>query len=191
MRDRDLGSSEGLWTAFEAEAMPHVDRLFRLAMWWERDRPEAEDLVQDTLVQALQSFHRFTPGTNCRAWLVTILHHVRSNRRRSKLRRNTVEDPDDRIAETVPFVPPVPQHRTDEEVLTALREIPATYQEIILLSDIEELTYKEISAVLAIPMGTVMSRLHRGRTLLRQHLASAQTEGNARSVDVSSAEGSR
>ncbi len=171
--------------------MPHVDRLFRLAMWWERDRREAEDLVQDTLVQALQSFHRFTPGTNCRAWLVTILHHVRSNRRRSTLRRNTVEDPDDRIAETVPFVPPVPQHLTDEEVLTALREIPATYQEIILLSDIEELTYKEISAVLAIPMGTVMSRLHRGRTLLRQHLASAQTEGNARSVDVSSAEGSR
>ncbi|MBA3270569.1 MAG: sigma-70 family RNA polymerase sigma factor [Acidobacteria bacterium] len=191
MRDRDLGSSEGLWTAFEAEAMPHVDRLFRLAMWWERDRREAEDLVQDTLVQALQSFHRFTPGTNCRAWLVTILHHVRSNRRRSTLRRSTVEDPDDRIAETVAFVPPVPQHLTDEEVLTALREIPATYQEIILLSDIEELTYKEISAVLAIPMGTVMSRLHRGRTLLRQHLASAQTEGNARSVDVSSAEGSR
>ena len=88
--------------------MPHVDRLFRLAMWWERDRREAEDLVQDTLVQALQSFHRFTPGTNCRAWLLSILQHVRSNRHRTKRRRFTVEDPDDRIAATVPYMPPVP-----------------------------------------------------------------------------------
>jgi hypothetical protein len=63
MHYHDAGSSDGLWTAFEAEAMPHVDRLFRLAMWWERDRGEAEDLVQDALVQALQSFHRFTGGT--------------------------------------------------------------------------------------------------------------------------------
>ena len=72
--------------------MPHVDGLFRLAMWWERDRREAEDLVQDTMVQALQSFHRFTTGTNCRAWLVAILQHVRSNRRRASGRRLTVED---------------------------------------------------------------------------------------------------
>ena len=172
MRDRDAGSSDGLWTAFEAEAMPHVDRLFRLAMWWERDRREAEDLVQDTLVQALHSFHRFTSGTNCRAWLVTILHHVRSNRLRSKLRLRTVEDPDDRIAETVAFVPPVPQHLTDEDVVAALHGIPEAYQDIILLSDVEELTYKEIAAALNIPIGTVMSRLHRGRTMLRQQLGS-------------------
>lgn len=157
--------------------MPHVDRLFRLAMWWERDRREAEDLVQDTLVQALQSFHRFTAGTNCRAWLVTILQHVRSNRRRSRFRRLTVEEPDDRLAETVPFVPPVPQHLTDEDLLAALRGIPEVYQDIILLCDVEELTYKEIAEVLTIPMGTVMSRLHRGRALLRQHLASMRRPG--------------
>lgn len=155
--------------------MPHVGRLFRLAMWWERDRGEAEDLVQDTLVQALQSFHRFTAGTNCRAWLVAILQHVRSNRRRAKLRRTAVEAPDDRLADTVPFVPPVPQHLTDEAVLAALRGIPEAYQDIIILCDVEELTYKEIAEVLVIPMGTVMSRLHRGRALLRQHLASART----------------
>ena len=171
MHDRDFSSSDGLWTAFEAEAMPHVDRLFRLAVWWERDRREAEDLVQDTLVQALQSFHRFTPGTNCRAWLITILQHVRSNRRRAAFRRLTVEDPDDRIAETVPFVPPVPQHLTDEDALAALAGIPEAYQDIILLCDVEELTYKEIAAALRIPIGTVMSRLHRGRALLRQRLA--------------------
>lgn len=74
---------EQTWSAFEAEALPHVDRLFRLALWFERNRPDAEDLVQETMTQALESFHRFQSGTNCRAWLVTILQHVRSNRRRA------------------------------------------------------------------------------------------------------------
>jgi len=192
MRHAHPNSSDGLWTAFEAEAMPHVDRLFRLAMWWERDRGEAEDLMQDTLVQALQSFHRFTPGTNCRAWLITILQHVRSNRRRSAFRRLTVEDPGDQIAETVPYVPPVPQHLTDEEVLAALGGIPEAYQDIILLCDVEELTYKEIAAALEIPIGTVMSRLHRGRAMLRQRLASAGPIAAASGgTKVSSTAGSR
>ena len=75
-------AADPAWAAFEAEALPHLDRLFRLAMWFERNRSEAEDLVQETMMQALQSFHRFRPGTNCRAWLTTILQNVRSNRRR-------------------------------------------------------------------------------------------------------------
>src|SRR5215470_408562 len=70
-----------LWSAFEAEALPHADGLFRLAMWFERNRSDAEDLVQETMVQALQSFHRFQRGTNCRAWLAKILQNVRNNRR--------------------------------------------------------------------------------------------------------------
>src|SRR5436853_5752053 len=74
---------QSTWRTFEAEAMPHVERLFRLAMWLERNRGEAEDLVQEALAQALQSIHRYTPGANCRAWLTTILQHVRSNRRRA------------------------------------------------------------------------------------------------------------
>lgn len=164
---------EPLWSIFEVEAMPHVDRLFRLAMWMEQDRREAEDLVQDTLVQALQSFHRFTPGTNCRAWLVTILHHVRSNRRRSRMKHAAVEEADDRLAETVAFVPAIPQHITDDEMLAALRAIPKPYQDIVLLCDIEEMTYKEIADALAIPQGTVMSRLHRARAALRKQLALA------------------
>src|SRR4030095_13544420 len=103
--------------------MPHVDRLFRLAMWMERDRQEAEDLVQETLLQALRSFNHFTAGTNCRAWLITILQHVRSNRRRARFRREAVENVDDRIAETVAFVPPVPGDITDDDVFvgTSLR----------------------------------------------------------------------
>ena len=159
--------------------MPHADRLFRLAMWLERDRREAEDLVQDTLIQALKSFHRYTIGSNCKAWLVTILHHVRSNRHRANRRVPLVEDADDRIAETVPFVPAVPTVITDEDLLIALRGITEHYQNIILLCDVEDLTYKEIAAALKIPIGTVMSRLHRGRALLRQKLAA--TDAFARS----------
>ena len=161
--------------------MPHADRLFRLAMWLVRDRAEAEDLVQETMVQALASFHRFTPGTNCRAWLVTILQHVRSNRWRKKSREPVVEDPDDRIADTVPFVAPVATGLTDEDVLAALARIPRAFQEVIVLSDVEELTYKEIAAALDIPMGTVMSRLHRGRGLLRNELATYLATSGRRS----------
>lgn len=158
------------WQAFEAEALPHVDRLFRLAMWFERNRAEAEDLVQETMIQALQSFHRFQPGTNCRAWLVSILQHVRSNRRRAQARSPLVPDPEDRLAGALPFVPPVPEALTDEDTLVALGRLPATFQDVIVLCDVEELTYKEIAAALRIPVGTVMSRLHRGRALLRAEL---------------------
>src|ERR1700740_2050174 len=110
--------------ALEAEALPHVDRLFRLAMWFERDRSDAEDLVQETMLQALQSFHRFEAGTNCRAWLATILQHVRSNRRRGRGRSLLVEDPDDRVAHMTPFQAPVPQQLSDEDILAALKRIP-------------------------------------------------------------------
>ncbi len=162
------------WAAFEAEALPHVDRLFRLAMWFEGNRSEAEDLVQETMMQALQSFHRFRPGTNCRAWLGTILQHVRSNRRRARFRSPLVEDPDDRIGQTIPFVPPLPQQLTDDDILDALRKIPAPFQEVVVLCDVEELTYREIAEALNIPMGTVMSRLHRARALLRSELTTSK-----------------
>ena len=86
------------WAAFEGEVLPHADRLFRLAIWFERNRADAEDVVQETMMQALRSFHRFQPGTNCRAWLTTILQHIVSNRRRAKGRSIVVDDPDDRIS---------------------------------------------------------------------------------------------
>ncbi len=170
----DSETRQPAWAGFEAEALPHVDRLFRIAMWFERDRHEAEDLVQETLRQALESFHRYTPGTNCRAWLMSILSHVRNNRRRSRQRSPIVSDEAEVQASAVPYVPPVPDHLTDEELLGALRRIPTPYQEVIVLSDVEELPYKEIAATLSIPIGTVMSRLHRGRALLRQELTKAR-----------------
>jgi RNA polymerase sigma-70 factor (ECF subfamily) len=162
------------WAAFEAEALPHADRLFRLAMWFERDRSEAEDLVQETMMQALRAFHRFQPGTNCRAWLTTILQNIRRNRRRARGRSPLVEDPDDRLAGTMPFVPPVPQRLTDEDILGALSRIPERFQEVIVLCDVEEMTYKEIADALEIPLGTVMSRIHRGRALLASELGASQ-----------------
>jgi len=169
----EAGPASDPWAAFEGEVLPHADRLFRLAMWFERNRADAEDVVQDTMAQALRSFHRFQPGTNCRAWLITILQRIVSNRRRAKGRSIVVRDPDDRIANTVPFVPPVPQVLTDELVLTSLRRLPTMFQEVILLCDVEELSYKEAAHALAIPIGTVMSRLHRGRAQLRSELVAA------------------
>ena len=101
---------------------------------------------------------------------MTILQHVRHNRRRAEQRLPLGDGGDDRIAETVPFVPAVPQQLTDDALLAALRRIPEPHQEVILLCDVEELTYREIAAALGVPIGTVMSRLHRGRALLRKEL---------------------
>jgi RNA polymerase sigma-70 factor (ECF subfamily) len=169
--------------AFEGEVLPHADRLFRLAMWFVRNRADAEDVVQDTMIQALKSFHRFQPGTNCRAWLTTILQRIVSNRRRAAGRSIVVDDPDDRMAQNVAFVPPIPQELTDELVLGTLRQLPTTFQEVIVLCDIEDLSYKETAEALAIPLGTVMSRLHRGRAQLRALLAAEAGQGGRSSGD--------
>lgn len=160
------------WAAFEAEALPHLSAIFRLGMWLVRDKDEAEDLVQDTFTQALQSFHRYEQGTNCRAWLIRVMIHINSNRRRAKARLKLVSETDERIAEMVAFDPPTPQGLTEEEVLEALRGLPSQFGEVVLLADVEDMTYKEIAKALDLPVGTVMSRLHRGRKLMRAALAS-------------------
>ena len=163
--------------------MPHVSSLFRVALWLTRDRAEAEDLLQETLVEALSSFHRFAQGTNCRAWLVSILYHMQSKRRRTAARLHLVSDAEERIAETTAFEPPTPQNLTDEEVLGALERLPRTFQEVVILADIEEMSYKEIASTLEIPVGTVMSRISRGRKLLRAELAGyANAHGFGRST---------
>jgi len=173
MSEESRVHDEAAWSSFEEEVLPHSDRLFRLAMWLERNRADAEDAVQETMVQAMRSFHRYQPGTNCRAWLITILQRIVSNRRRARGRSILVRDPDDRIAETAAFVPPVPQELTDELVLGSLRQLPIVFQEVILLCDVEDLSYKEAADALDVPVGTVMSRLHRGRARLRASLTAA------------------
>jgi len=174
MKQANSRNDSDAWAGFELEVLPHAPRLFRIAMWLERNRDDAEDVVQDTMMQALRSFHRFQPGTNCRAWLITILQRIVSNRRRAKGRSILVSDPDDHIAHTVPFVPPVPQSLTDQTVLATLERLPTVFQEVIILCDVEDLSYKEAAEALAIPIGTVMSRLHRGRAQLRTQLATTE-----------------
>ncbi|HZI46820.1 MAG TPA: sigma-70 family RNA polymerase sigma factor [Pyrinomonadaceae bacterium] len=158
------------WDSFESEALPfHVD-LYRLAKWVLRNQTEAEDLVQETFVEALRSFHRFEKGTNCRAWLIKIMYHTLNKRRRDSRRLQVVEDASEQIAETVAVEPPQSGELVEEEVLTALNRLPQHYQEVVILSDVEDMSYKEIAEALSIPTGTVMSRLHRGRSLLRSEL---------------------
>jgi RNA polymerase sigma-70 factor (ECF subfamily) len=144
--------------------------VFRVANYLARDREEAEDLTQETFIQALKSFHRYTSGTNCRAWLVTILYHLNSKRKYKLGRLKIVEDVEEQIAQTVAFVPPLPEELKDEEILQALNRLPQVFRNVVVLSDVEEFSYKEVAELLQVPIGTVMSRLSRGRKLLRQQL---------------------
>ncbi len=158
------------WAAFESEALPLMPDVFRVAQWLARDRTLAEDLTQETFVQAMRSFHRYSPDTNCRAWLVTILYRINGKRRMKLGQLKLVEDNEEQIASTVAFEPPIPQALTDEDILSAITRVPQKFSQVVLLADVEEFAYKEIADLLAIPIGTVMSRLHRGRRLLRQEL---------------------
>jgi len=162
---------ELLWADFEQEAMPFSADLFRVAMFLKRDRDVAEDLVQETMMQALKSFHRYEKGTNCKAWLTTIMYHTHYKQLRKQTNLQLVADTEEKIAQTVQFEAPIPQHLTDEDVLQALKKVPQTFREIVLLCDVEGFAYKEIASFLDVPMGTVMSRLHRGRKILRGELA--------------------
>jgi RNA polymerase sigma-70 factor, ECF subfamily len=157
---------------FEAVAMPHLADLYRSASFLVGGSLEAQDLVQEVYLEAWKSFHRFEPGTNCRAWLFKImfhrLHHLRRRWiRDSKLEAFTSpEDEDKLMAE-----PPVPQEIRDDDILLALEKVPLEFREVVLMADVEEFSYKEIASALKIPLGTVMSRLSRGRKQLRQELA--------------------
>ncbi|HYV03297.1 MAG TPA: sigma-70 family RNA polymerase sigma factor [Blastocatellia bacterium] len=155
---------------FESAAMPHLDALYRTAARVVGNRTEAEDLVQEAYLQAWKSFHRFEPGTNCRAWLFKILFHVIQQHRR-KWYSSRGHETDELLEQTVAYQQPISQHLKDEEVLAAFEGIPEQYREVVLLADVEEFSYKEVAEALKIPVGTVMSRLSRGRKLLRSKLA--------------------
>lgn len=156
-------------TDFEELALGFADQLFRVALRLLRNHERAEDLVQETFLQAWRSFHRFETGTNLRAWLYKIMFNLHY----TDLRRNKLElvQADEMIAATIAFDPPTPQFVTEEEVIAALERVPKDFQIPVMLADIEELSYLEIAEVLNIPKGTVMSRLHRGRKILRMELA--------------------
>ena len=155
---------------FEAIALPHLNDLYRSARHTLGNEAAAEDMVQETYLQAWKSFHRFEPGTNICAWLFKILFHVINHHWRKNSRLVTLAEEDEFIFDQLAYESPVPQDLRDEDVLAALARVPENYRAVILLADVQEFAYKEIAAMLSIPIGTVMSRLNRGRKLLRQEL---------------------
>ena len=174
---------------FADDAMPIAPQLFGTALRMTRNRADAEDLVQDTMLKAFKSYDSFETGTNLRAWLFRILTNTFINSYNSKKVRPQEEDLGDlpdlylyrhvgqmsekhhgRSAEDVVF-----DLFTDDEVRTALEELPEVYLLPILLADVQEFSYLEIAEILDVPIGTVMSRLHRGRKALQKSLVSFAT----------------
>lgn len=169
---------------FQRMALVHLDAVFRVAYSFVRNATRAEDLTQQTFLEAWRSFHRFDRSLSCRAWLYGILHHVRSHERRKLDREPVVFDSSAVRADTLLYDPPTPDTLTETQVLAAFDMLPDALRETVLLADVEELSYREIAAILSIPMGTVMSRLNRGRKLLRHHLATyARSRGIGRTND--------
>ncbi|MFN2454490.1 MAG: sigma-70 family RNA polymerase sigma factor [Pyrinomonadaceae bacterium] len=157
---------------FESAALPYIDNLFQTAVRLTGNQAEAEDLVQEVYLQAWKSFHRFEAGTNCRAWLFKILSNKVKHHYRKNIKFKFIND-SEKVLDFLAYEPPVPERLSDEEVLIALAKIPHFYREVVLLADVEEFSYKEIALILKIPMGTVMSRLNRGRRMLRIELSGA------------------
>jgi len=151
--------------------MAHMNDLYATARRILGSRTEAEDVVQETYLQAWKSFHRFEPGTNIRAWMYKIMFHVIHHHRRKAYRLVTVEEDQEFIFDQLAYAPPVPQELSDEEVLAALDRVPEHFRAVILLADVQEFSYREVAEALGVPIGTVMSRLNRGRKLLRATLA--------------------
>jgi RNA polymerase sigma-70 factor (ECF subfamily) len=159
-------------------ALVHLDALYHTALRLTRNRAEAEDVVQEAFLRAFRSFHRFNPGTNCRAWLFTILRNVFLNRVRTQGRE--VLEADMGGLDQVEVTADARADRNPEEqflqtmlhgdVDRALTTLPLAFREAVMLVDIEGLTYREVAEVVGCPVGTVMSRLSRGRALLRRAL---------------------
>jgi len=156
---------------FEAEAMPHLNDIFRTATRLMGDRARAEDVAQEVYLQAWKSFHRFEPGTNCRAWLFKILFHCVNHDRRKWFRFPLLKEAEEFLEANLTAPASVPDSLTDEDILAALDRIPSDFRAAVMLVDVEEFSYKEASEILTIPIGTVMSRLSRGRKLLREQLS--------------------
>lgn len=159
-------------SSFEEEALGHIGELYATAMKYARNEKDAEDLVQETLLRALTAWDRYQRGTNCRAWLFRILtnNFINEYRRSVKerrwvragepiicpTRRRAAKDPEGALLETL----------VGDEVKQALGDLPQEFRHVVVLADLYGLSYREIARRLSCPMGTVMSRLYRGRRLL-------------------------
>jgi RNA polymerase sigma-70 factor (ECF subfamily) len=176
--------------AFAREALSYIDSLYGTALRLTRRPADAEDLVQDTYLKAFRASDQFERGTNLKAWLFTILHNTFRNMRRHDVRNPVDVDSDtvDRAADLMA------QEHTPEQLLTratldadlqaALDALPEAFRQAVWLRDVEEFSYGEIARIVGVPIGTVMSRISRGRRLLYERLASARAATAPRSTDV-------
>ena len=168
---------------FESEALASLDSLYRAALRLTRRPADAEDLVQETYLKAFRAADRFEPGTNLRAWLFTILHNTARNRARDRARDTVSVDSEivDRAADAPPpgahgsGAPETPESLLLRETLApelqaAIDALPDAFRQAVWLRDVEEFSYAEIAEMLSIPVGTVMSRISRGRHMLFDRL---------------------
>ncbi|MGE3912560.1 MAG: sigma-70 family RNA polymerase sigma factor [Chloroflexota bacterium] len=172
---------------FSAEVGPQIHFLFRIALRLTQDVPSAEDLLQDTLERALRNFDQYEPGTNVRAWLLRIMHNLRINYHRARacrpravsLERFEAPSAHQRLGQgggDAPGVESIVLSRlSEDEICRAINDLPDKYRVVISLADVEELDYKDIAAMLSLPLGTVASRLYRGRRQLQRVMRTQAT----------------
>ena len=182
-RQDDLTRAE-----FEAVALRHLDALYGAAVRLTRNERDAEDLVQDAVLRAYRFFDRFEPGTNIKAWLFKILTNTFINRyRRSSKERTLVDGPEQEAVQGQLVSRDAADAAADperwyfdrvlsEDVLAAVDALPIDFRMVVILADLQEFSYREIADVLDVPVGTVMSRLFRGRRLLQKALAGYAVE---------------
>jgi len=159
---------------FEALALPLLEPLYNFAYWLAKNRDEAQDLVQETFTKSLRGFDGFQRGTNFKAWMFRILRNTFLTSR-TGLRAVPMLDIDDPAVEPAVTTADDPERhllriRDRESIERAMEELPVQYREVVLLCDVEEMKYQEIADLLQVPIGTVMSRLARGRRLMRTAL---------------------
>jgi RNA polymerase sigma-70 factor (ECF subfamily) len=169
---------------FEEEALGLSDQVYRVARHLAGSREEAEDLVQDTYARAFRSWRSFTPGTNMRAWLLRILTNLNIDKGRQRQRRPETQPREEgdyflynKLEEAGADGNPEEEHVVErlsqDGIVDALAAVPHDFRDVIVLVDIGDFTYQDAANILDIPIGTVMSRLHRGRRILKRELAEA------------------
>jgi RNA polymerase sigma-70 factor (ECF subfamily) len=173
---------------FEVEALPHADLLYNYALRMTNNAADADDLVQETFLKAFRFWDKYEKGTNIRAWLFRIMKNSYINRyRRESKEPDTVDYEEvqnfyntirDVASESSDLQESSFGQLLDDDIATAIAALPEDFRTVVILCDIESLTYEEIAEFLAVPLGTVRSRLHRGRSLLRDKLVNyAKTRG--------------